>query len=91
MDLAVFNKLAAKQAQFVVNYRKLKNPSFITWGVVTADLTCKYIQDRLKSFRRKPKAGQVLLWNWRYDSPLILDLDQVVSVQPHRLDRPERL
>ena len=91
MDKAVFQKLAEKQAQFVVNYRKLKNPSFITWGVVTADLSCDYIQKQLKTFKRKIGDNQVLLWNWRYDSPLVLDLDQVVNIQPHRLDRPERL
>lgn len=90
MDKALFNKLAEKQSEFVVNYRKLKDPTFVTWGVVTADLTCKYIADRIRG-HRKLKENQVMLWNWRYDSPLVLDLDQVVSIQPHRLERPELL
>lgn len=91
MDKALFNKLASKNSQFEVSYRKQKNPNFITWGIVTSDLSCKYIQNKLKSFKRRVGKNQVLLWNWRYDSPLLLDLDQVVSIKPHRLDRPEPL
>lgn len=91
MDLAVFEKLADKFGDFEINYRKQKDPSFITWGIVTADLSCKHIQKGLKGFKRKPKENEVLLWNWRYDSFLLLNLDQVVSVKPLRLNKAEPL
>lgn len=91
MDRAVFEKLAEKHGMFEISYRKRKDPNFVTWGVVTADLDCAHIQKALKTMKRKPNEKQVLLWNWRYDSPLLLDLDQVVRIRPMRLDRAEAL
>lgn len=92
MERKVFDKLADRHGEFVVNYRKRDTPGFITWGTVTADLSCKYIQDQLKARRKiRLKKDQVLLWNWRYDSPLILNLDQIVSIQPLRLNSPDPL
>lgn len=91
MDKMAFTKIVEKHGLCEVSYRKQRDPQFVTWAIVSGDLSGDYIQSRLKGMKRKLKPNEVLLWNWRYDSPLVLNTDQVTKIKPLRLDRPEPL
>tara|TARA_Y100001938_G_scaffold134347_1_gene194696 strand:- start:414 stop:689 length:276 start_codon:yes stop_codon:yes gene_type:complete len=91
MDLNVFKGIVNKHGLCEVSYRKQRDPKFVTWAIVSADLSGDYIQSRLKGMKRKLKSNEVLLWNWRYDSPLVLNVDQVTKIKPLRLDKAEPL
>jgi len=79
MQEAIFNKKAEQMGDFYMYYQK-RDSTIITFGICTADLDNSYIQTRLRGFKAKP--GEVILWNWRYDSPLRVQYDKIKKLTP---------
>jgi|TARA_B110000908_G_scaffold22876_1_gene25948 hypothetical protein len=76
---SVFDKKAEQMGDFHVYYQK-RDSSVITFAVCTADLDIPYIQERLRGM--KPGKGEVLLWNWRYNSPLRVPYEKIKKLTP---------
>ena len=75
----VFDKKAENMGDFYMYYQK-RDSNVITFGICTADLTIPYIKARLRGF--KAKEGEVILWNWRYDSPLRVQYSKIKKLTP---------
>jgi hypothetical protein len=91
MEAKLIHKILNANGICEVTYRKKKDPSFLTWANVSADLGGAHIQNGIKHIKRKLKPTEILLWNWRYDSPLILDISQIAKVTPVRLEHASPL
>lgn len=80
MQKSVFDKKAEQMGDFHIYYQK-RDSNVVTFAVCTADLSTPYIRDRVK--RQPPaKEGEVLLWNWRYNSVLRIPYDRVKKLTP---------
>lgn len=79
MQKSVFDKKAAQMGDFYMYYQK-RDSNVTTFGVCTSDLSTPYVQSRVKSL--KVSDGEVLLWNWRYNSPLRIRYDKVKKLTP---------
>lgn len=79
MQQALFEKKAEQMGDFYMYYQK-RDSNLVTFGICTADLNIPYIQSRLRG--TKAKEGEVILWNWRYDSPLRVRYDKIKKLTP---------
>lgn len=81
MQLSTFVAKAEIMGDFVLYYRKKENSNAM--AVCTADLDNEYIQARLGRFKNRTlKEGEVLLWNWQFNSPLLVSVDKIKRMTP---------
>jgi len=76
---SVFDNKAQVMGDFYMYYQK-RDSTDTTFGICTADLDIPYIQSRLRGF--KAREGEVILWNWRYDSPLRVQYAKIKKLTP---------
>lgn len=79
MQQAAFEKKAEQMGDFYLYYQK-PSTNLVTFGICTAELDIPYIQSKLRG--AKAKEGEVLLWNWRYDSLLRVRFDKIKKLTP---------
>jgi hypothetical protein len=79
MQQAVFEKKADQMGDFYMYYQK-RDSNIITFGICTTDLNNTHIQSKLRG--TKVNKGEVLLWNWRYDTPLRVRYDKIKKLTP---------
>lgn len=80
MQKSVFEKKAEQMGDFYVYYQK-RDSNVVTFAICTAELDNNtYIQSRIRN--AKPTEGEVLLWNWRYNSPLKIPYDKIKKLTP---------
>ncbi len=79
MQQAIFEKKAEQMGDFYMYYQK-RDSNIITFGICTTDFDNHHIQSKLRG--TKVKEGEVLLWNWRYDSPLRVQYDKIKKLTP---------
>jgi len=79
MNKALFEKKAAQMGDFYIYFQK-PGTNVIAYGICTAELDTPHIQSKLHS--SACKEGEVLLWNWRYDSPLRVPYDRIKKLTP---------
>lgn len=79
MKREVFERDAESMGDFYIYYQK-KDSNAITFGIATTNLTTPHIANKLKKVSLKE--DEVLLWNWRYDSPLKLPLSRIKKLTP---------
>lgn len=74
----VFLKKANQMGDFYIYFRKATGP--LAYGVCTHEITEDFMKLRTKHI--KVKQGEVLLWNWRYHSPLIIPYESIKKMTP---------
>lgn len=79
MKQSVFEAKAAQMGDFYVYYQK-RDSNLITFGICTVDFDNHHIQSKLRG--TKVQEGEVLMWNWRYDSPLKVSYDKIKKLTP---------
>jgi|TARA_B110000908_G_C9976042_1_gene323329 hypothetical protein len=79
MQKVLFDKKAEQMGDFHIYYQK-RDSNVVTFAVCTIELDIPYIQERMRNM--KPTDGEVLLWNWRYNSPLRIPYDKIKKLTP---------
>ena len=81
MQQSVFEKKAGQMGDFYVYYQKRGDPKVIAYGICTAELEgTPYVKTRVRN--AKAPEGEVLLWNWRYNSPLKIPYENIKKLTP---------
>lgn len=79
MKQEAFEKKAETMGDFYMYYQK-RDSNIVTYGICTADLDNPYIQSKLRG--TKVADGEVLLWNWRYNSALRVPYTSIKKLTP---------
>lgn len=76
---SVFEKKAEQMGDFYVYYQK-RDSNVITFGICTTDFDNHHIKSKMRKIH--VGANEVLMWNWRYDSPLKVSYDKIKKLTP---------
>ena len=78
MQKSVFLKKAEQMGDFYMYYQK-PSTNVVTFGVCTMEVN-DYISNRSRG--TKVADDEVLLWNWRYNSPLKVKYASIKKLTP---------